>query len=1596
MTDRPYAAVADGADLDGRIAVVGLDCRLPGARDHHEFWRNLLAGTDQIRDVDEEQLAAAGVESRTLADPRYVRRAATVDDADLFDASFFYLSAREAERMDPQLRLFLQSSWKALEHSGHDSEQYEGRIGVFAGALNSTYLLHNVLTGEKGFGGSLPKLRQDLSALMGNDPNYLSTRASYHLNLTGPSLSVQTACSTSLVAVHQAAQSLLGQECDVALAGGVALRFPQEAGYLHETDGIASATGTVRPFDAHADGTVFGNGVGVVVLKRLSDALAEGDTVWAVLRGSAIGNDGADRVGYSAPGVTGQAAVLAEALAVADVDPATVSYLEAHGTGTTMGDPIELAAAAQSYQVDGAPPLTIGSVKANLGHLSTAAGVTSLIKCVLMLRHRTLVPTPHFTEWNPRCEVDGTRFRIGTETEPWQAQADGGPLRCAVTSTGMGGTTAHVVLEEAPAPDPAARPAAPAAPVALLPLSAKSPAALEKARQELADHLEATAATAAATGQDASGGLGDTALEDAAHTLATARRTFNYRAVITAPDRETAVRALRSGDPRFTHQDSGQPADRPVVLLFPGQGTQHPGMGQGWYEHLPVFRQVLDECAELLKPHLGLDLRDALYPRLREYTGTPYDLGRTRLTQPALFTVEYALARQWAAWGVRPAALVGHSVGEYVAATLAGVFALPDALRVIAERGRLVDGLPGGVMAAVMLSPEELAPYLDGESEDSGTGRVALAAVNEPAVCTVAGSREAVRALTTRLTADGVAHRKVVTSHAFHSAMMDPAVGPLTELLRGVPLRRPEVPFLSNRTGTWITDEQATDPAYWGGHLRETVRFADNLATVLDGEAPVFLEVGPGQTLATFTRRHPDRETGVPVVTSAARGRDAGADLTAVTAALGRLWAAGLPVDWQGYYAGRGRGRVPLPTYPFEGTRYWVEPGTGTLTGAGGGTGNGVRKLPLDQWFSAPVWRPAVGTLDAAAEPVTDPVLLFADEQGTAGRIAAHAFEGEVLTVRAGAAYGREGDTWTLRPDSEEDHARLVADLLADERLPDRVLHAWSTAPLPAERGKERFESAQRHGLYSLIALVKAFSEHGVTKPLQLDLISAGAYAVTPAEPEPAAELVTLAVAARVIGQEHGNIGARHFDLPAAVDEHSLRTLAAELAGQRRPEVATTLRGATRWITDMAPVRADWTAKAASRLREDGVYLITGGLGEIGSTLAHWLRRECPGARLALLTRDPLPDRAEWDGWLESHEDDDGTSLRIQRLRALESDGDRPFLVHADVADEEALRAAVDQVTAHFGALNGVVHAAGLPSEQWDRAITAASVEQCEWHFASKAYGQIALEKVLADHDVDFALLLSSLAGVLGGLRLLGYGAANHFMDAAAERANRGLDRTVWISAAWDVWQHHQDEKRAISAIGRSMDDKAIQPEEGLEAVRRLLTLRDVSHVAVSTWDIGHRLDQWVRDERIARPAAGAVAAAGTEGEQAGDDLVGQVARLVRDALGAEEMPLDADIFEFGGDSLLIVRLLSNLRDQFSVEVPLADVLGEPTPRALATFVQERLDARTETATGADATAGSGEDDIESLAALLAELDPDDIERLLADAQQDGDKEQER
>ena len=811
---------------------------------------------------------------------------------------------REAALTDPQQRVFLECAWEALEDAGHDPASYAGAIGVFAGASMNTYFLQNIckdratieeFTSTFQVGG--------YPTLVGNG-DFVATRTAYKLDLRGPALSVQTACSTSLVAVAQACQSLLMYQSDMALAGGASISFPQHRGYIHQEGGMVAADGHCRTFDAQASGTVFGNGVGVVLLKRLEDALADGDHVYAVIRGAAVNNDGAGKVGFTAPSIDGQAQVIAAAQAMAGVDPRSVSYVECHGTATPLGDPIEVAALTKVFRA--ATPdvdfCVLGSAKTNVGHLDAAAGVTGLIKTALALKHRQLPGTLHFQTPNPKLELNGSPFRVQAHLGAWPSTGE--PLRAGVSALGVGGTNAHVVLEEAPAPAPADS----ARPAQLLVLSARSEAALGRACAALADHLRAAA---------------DLALADAAFTLQAGRRGFAHRLALTADSVADAVAKLDAG---ASVGRAREPAP-PVAFLFPGQGAQYPDMGRGLYDHAPTFRTAIDQCASLLHPELGADLRDLLYPPASSDAAAEA-LRNTAIAQPAIFAVEYALAQLWISWGVRPAAMAGHSVGEFVAACLAGVMALPDALSLVAARGRLMQALPGGAMLAVRLPEAELLKLLPAS--------VSLAAVNAPSLCVAAGPFDAIAELEAALDERGAMGRRLHTSHAFHSAMTDPVLPELRARVAAVALRPPEIPFVSGVTGAWITAEQATSPDYWTRHCREPVRFADALAMLVADGAPVLLEVGPGRALATFAAQGAGR--GMPIAGSLPDAQGAGGDLATILDGLGRLWTAGVAPDWRAVHAPFARRRVSLPTYRFERERCWIDaPAPNLLPRDGGG-----------------------------------------------------------------------------------------------------------------------------------------------------------------------------------------------------------------------------------------------------------------------------------------------------------------------------------------------------------------------------------------------------------------------------------------------------------------------------------------------------------------------------------------------------------------------------------------------------------------------------------------------------------------------------------
>lgn len=881
------------------VAIIGMAGRFPGAACVAAFWANQLAGVEAIT-----RFAAADLDQNSHggspAPPNLVTARGILDDADLFDAEFFGILPRDAGVMDPQHRLFLECCWEACEAGGYDPIDYKGPIGVFGGASVPTYLLGH-LARQPGFIDRFTSEYQvgSFPELVGNGLDFLATKVAYKLNLRGPAITLGTACSTSLVAVAQACQALLTYQCDMALAGGASISFPQKRGTLHLEGGMTSADGSCRAFDASATGTVFGSGVATVLLKRLDDALADRDHITAVIRGFAVNNDGSAKVGYAAPSVTGQVDVVTTAHAMADVDPATIGYIEAHGTGTPLGDPIEVAALTQAFRrhTTQRQYCTLGTAKTNVGHLDAAAGVTGLINAAHIVAHGVFPPTLHFVSPNPNLDLDNSPFRVVSNRTAWVTTA-GAPRRAGVSAFGVGGTNAHVVLEQAPTV--AAEGTGPSG-VQLLPLSARSETALQAMSARLAKHLLATPSAT---------------LADVAWTLQTGRRAFAWRRTVAADSVAGAVQLLApSSTSRARPVAKGLPEPQ---FLFPGQGVQFVGMGGSLYRSNQCFRDVVDHCAGILRPLLGLDLRDVLFPPSGQTEDATRQLNQTRLAQPAIFAIEYALARLWMSLGVAPKGLVGHSVGEFVAATIAGVMTLEDALTLVAARGDLMQAQPTGAMTSVRLSEQELASRLPAE--------LSIAAVNAPSLTVAAGPTSALERFEADLTRDGVAHRRLATSHAFHSAMMDGAIAPFRALVATVKLSPPQVPIVSTLTGHPLSDAEATSADYWARHLRETVRFSAAIEHLRGRADALLIEAGPRATLGLLARQHPGTTKDQVIVASLPDNAEPDA-ATGFLDAVGQVWAAGCAVDWRALHGAAAgvRRKVALPTYPFERKRHWVD-----------------------------------------------------------------------------------------------------------------------------------------------------------------------------------------------------------------------------------------------------------------------------------------------------------------------------------------------------------------------------------------------------------------------------------------------------------------------------------------------------------------------------------------------------------------------------------------------------------------------------------------------------------------------------------------------
>ncbi len=1524
--------MSDMEETAPAVAVVGMAGRFPGAQDVEQFWSNLREGVHSISFFSDEELEAAGVDPSLIRNPDFVRAGGVLEGIELFDAGFFGFNPREAEVLDPQHRIFMETAWEALENAGIDPETSPRAVGIYAGSSTSHYLMYHVL--------SRPEIVEAVGAFqvhIGNGKDFLATRASYKLNLRGPALNVQTGCSTGLVSVHVACQALLNGECDVAIAGGVTVNLGQRQGYLYSPGGVLAPDGHCRAFDARAGGALSGSGIGLVVLKRLDDALADGDTIHAIVRGSAINNDGAQKVGFTAPSVDGQAAVIEEALAVGDVDPATIGFVEAHGTGTDLGDPIEVAALTQAFGDTGRTQFcALGSVKTNIGHLDAAAGTAGMIKAVLALEHGEIPPTLHYASPNPKIDFASSPFFVSTELRPWAT--DGHPRRAGVSSFGIGGTNAHVVLEEAPEPEPSEA----ARPWHLLVLSAKTASALEAATDRLAAHLRAHP---------------EQALADVAHTLQVGRRAFEHRRVLVARDGENAAAALEGRAPQRVLGAAAPEGARPVAFLFAGVGDHYPQMGRGLYETEPVFRAEVDRCAEILRPHLGVDLREVLYPgdapaeegeaapridlraMLSRASAGPDDaaerLNATSMAQAALFVVEYALAKQWMAWGVKPEAMIGHSLGEYVAAAVAGVFSLEDALMLVAERSRLIEELPEGAMLGLPMAEAEVLPLLrDG---------LAVGTVNGPGMTVVSGPVDAVSALETEMAGRGVACRRLPTRHAFHSPMMAPVAERLAELMRRVKLSAPEIPFVSNVTGTWIRAAEATDPGYWSRHLVGTVRFAEGMEALAGDGRRVMLEVGPGQTLGTFVRQldRGDDAAEPTAVASLRHGYERHADVAFLLGAAGRLWLAGVPVDWTELHAHERLRRVPLPTYPFERRRFWIEPRAGGLPEAARGGDPLAKKPDPADWLYLPAWKraPLAGTASAEAGEW----LVLADDEGIGARLAGRleALGHAVTVVEAGDGWARRDDGgYTVRPGSAEDLAALRDALLAAGANPRAVIHLWGVDP-EGTSDPDAFGRAQARGYATLAALARTFARDRAEGPLRVTVVTEGVQDVAGGEPTVPARATVLG-ACVALPQEHGHVSCRAVDvlLQAGGAERLVDQLLAEVTSDAADAVVA-YRGPRRWARGYEAVRP---AAGGSGIRRGGAYLFSGALAGGSEVLAEHLAAEF-GARIAVAVDPDFPERERWDARLAAAPED-ASAMTIRGIRAAEHAGAEVLVVRAGAEDAAALAAATAEARRHLGALHGVVHAFGLGAAGERVALAEAPAGDAAADFARVARELAALEEAVEGVPLDFCVLQNSLLSVFGGAGLAAATAASVLVDAWAQRhaAERG---GRWTGVDWDRW-HLDAGEDAIA--GTAFDERAILRAEGARAFERIVELAHEPRVVVSTHDLDARIEQFLAPRGAharhpqpddatlhSRPELGnAYHAPTTEAEEI---LVG----VWQELLGIGEIGVHDDFFHLGGHSLLATQLISRVRDTFQVELPLRAIFEAPTIARLAEVIEEAI-----------------------------------------------------
>lgn len=1445
----------NGKRQSSDIAIVGMAGRFPGARNIAEFWKNLCAGREHISFFSEEEMQAAGVPASDWRQSNYVPARGVLQDADMFDAAFWGFSPREAEITDPQHRVFLECAWEALESAGCDPDTYDGRIGVYAGSASSTYLLANLYQ-HRDLIRSLGRFQ----STMATDKDHVVTRTSYKLNLTGPSVAVNTACSSSLVAVHIACRSLCTDDCDMAIAGGVAIKLPQYAGYFHEKGGYNSPDGHCRAFDASAEGTLGGNGCALVVLKRLQDALDDGDQIFAIIKATAINNDGALKAGYTAPSVGGQVNAIRAALKNAQVDPHTIGYVEAHGTGTPLGDPIEAAALVEAYGKNPAKPgaCAIGSVKTNIGHLDAAAGVTGLIKAALCLHERKLVPSLHFESLNPAIDFSGSQFYVNREFRDWVDT--GFPRRCGVSSFGIGGTNAHAIVQEALP----VRVEGSVRSYQLLALAAKTNTALEMATDNLAEHLQEH----------------DHRLQDVAFTLHTGRKRMQYRRTMVCETGEHPSEALRQRSRGLVFTEADDAKDRPVVFLFPGQGGQQVQMARELYQSESVFRNNFDECSRIVEKHLGFSLKDLVYPAPQDEAEARLRITEVEYAQAALFALEYSLAQLWQHWGVVPKAMAGHSLGEYVAACIAGVFNLEDALLLVSERGRLMQGLPQGAMLSVALSSARVEEFLGEELE--------IGAINNPSQCMITGSVSAIEALEAKLTATGILCKRLPILAASHSSAMDPILSSFAAYANTKRFQEPKIPFLSNLTGTWITSAQATDPNYWVQHMRHTVRFLENTEELLKEEGNVLLEVGPGKTLANIVQRHPKRGNARTIVSSLFHPDKPSAEMECLLNALGKLWLAGVKINWGNFWHGQARRRVNLPSYPFERGRYWIAPTSERES----------ETVSPEGAIWGPVWKQCgVLTARSTSEAMFDDAwVLFVDDSQFCKRVlkCIHETGGRPIVVKGGRRFvQKDAFNFVLNMESAADYLRLLSTLQGREKAVSRIV-LFTCGGLRPPDPNALTPPAPVASALRVSMLADAAAQSQRSGPLQLTVVSDGMHRVT-GEEKLTVESGVLLGACRGLTCRRSQVNFKSIDIALAGanparEEEAITGLLAELGSSRTDQWIAHRRGIS-WTMSMEPIRRDGNLNE-KMLRPGKSYLVIDESGSEG------------GRNLVRLLKENGSEAVSIDPTRQNHgaqagAGSNGSSKRGYRSNRSVNRAKPPvqFLKHGggDDSHPDGIFCFLQAPARAATSLKDVRHASA-----WV-ASCLAKVEAFTKSIAARNPEFWTLSLLSEDCDPDDSWFAHVLTGIQDQVV--------HMFRSAGQPA---------FSLIWN-------------------------PSEARDAAERLQieSLEDLDTIlagrcpiaAISPVSVGSYPEQTLPETELSLQISESLS------DAPADELQAAIAAIWQQVLGIERIGIHENFFVLGGDSLIAIQVVSRIRQALLAQLSVRSLFESPTIAKLASTI---------------------------------------------------------